>query len=93
MVSLLDPRHDDFHVTKFLQTLAKTVYNITASEELTRFTTHSIRVGACALLHETSQTPDFIKACLRWRSDAYLMYLRNTPKLAILHTQAVNNSL
>ena len=58
----------------------KQVYNIKASDELARYTTHSIRVGACVLLHETSQTPDFIKAHLRWRSDAYLMYLRNPPK-------------
>ena len=69
------------------------MYNITASDELIRLTTHSIRVSACVLLHETNQTPDFIKARLRWRSDAYLMYLRNTPKLALLHTQAVSNSL
>ena len=68
------------------------VYNITATDELTRFTTHSLRVGACVLLHETNYTPDFIKARLRLRSDAYLMYLHNTPKLALLHTHAVNNS-
>ena len=83
---------DDFHVTFKLQQLAKAVYNITKSEDLARFSTHSIRVGACVLLHETSQTPDFIKARLRWRSDAYLMYLRNTPKLAMLHNEATNNS-
>lgn len=35
----------------------------------------------------------FSQACLCWCSDAYLMYLRNTPKLASLHTQAVNNSV
>ena len=84
---------DDFHVTYHFQSLAKEVYIIRASDELARFSTHSIRVGACVLLHETSQTPDFIKARLRWRSDAYLMNLRNTPKLASLHTQAVNNSI
>ena len=83
---------DDFHVTHKLQSLARSVYNITTSSDLARFTTHSLRVGACVLLHETSQTPDFIKARLRWRSDAYLMYLRNTPKLANLHNIAINES-
>ena len=83
---------DDFHVTHKLQSLARSVYNITTSSDLARFTTHSLRVGACVLLHETSQTPDFIKARLRWRSDAYLMYLRNTPKLANLHNIAINKS-
>ena len=83
---------DDFHVTKHLQYLAKQVYNVTNPNDLARFSTHSIRVGACVLLHETSQTPDFIKARLRWRSDTYLMYLRNTPKLAQLHNDAANQS-
>ena len=68
------------------------VYNINKQNELVRFTTHSLRVGACVLLHEACQTPDFIKARLRWRSDAYLMYLHNTPKLANLHNAAINNS-
>ena len=83
---------DDFHVIQIMQFLAKTVYNITDPDDLARFTCHSIRVGACVLLHETGQTPDFIKARLRWCSDAYQMYLRNTPKLAMLHNQAVNES-
>ena len=83
---------DDFHVTQILQFLARKIFNISQTNDLARFTCHSIRVGACVLLHETGQTPDFIKARLRWCSDAYQMYLRNTPKLASLHTQAVNAS-
>ncbi len=83
---------DDFHVIQIMQFLAKTVYNITDPDDLARFTCDSIKVGACVLLHETGKTPDFIKARLRWYSDAYQMYLRNTPKLAMLHHQAVNES-
>ena len=83
---------DDFHVTQMLQSLATQVYNIKNRNDLVRFTTHSLRVGACVLLHETSQTPDFIKARLRWRSDAYLMYLRNTPKLANMYNAEISNS-
>ena len=82
---------DDFHVTHMLQSLATQVYNIKSSNDLAKFTTHSLRMGACVLLHETNQTPDFIRARLRWRSDTYLMYLRNTPKLAKLHNMAINN--
>ena len=55
---------DDFHVTHMLQSLAKTIYNITNSNDLARFTTHSLRVSAYVLLHETGQTPNFIKAWL-----------------------------
>ena len=83
---------DDFHVTQMLQFLAKTIFNISQTNDLARFTCHSIRVGACILLQETGQSPDFIKSKLRWCSDAYQMYLRNTTKLALLHTQAVNAS-
>ena len=75
-----------------LHYLAQTIYNISKSDDLTRFICHSIRVGACVVLHEASQSPDVIKVRLRWCSDAYQMYLRITPKLALLHTQAVNTS-
>ena len=50
---------DDFHVIQIVQFLAKTVYNITDPDDLAQFTCHSIRVGACVLLHETGQTPVF----------------------------------
>ena len=83
---------DDFHVTQMLELLAKTFFYISQTSDLARFTCHSIRVGACILLHETGQSPDFIKSRLKWCSDAYQMYLRNTPKLALLHTQAINAS-
>ena len=56
---------DDFHVTHMLQFLARTIYNISQIDDLSRFTCHSIRVGACVLLHETGHSLDFIKARLR----------------------------
>ena len=42
---------DDFHVTHMLQSLVRTIYNISKTDDLSRFTCHSIRVGACVLLH------------------------------------------
>ena len=45
---------DDFNVTYMLQSLVKQVYNIKNPTDLVRFSTHSIRVGACVLLHETN---------------------------------------
>ena len=80
------------HVEVFLQDLAKKVYNIVDKQELSRFTCHSIRVGACVVLHENNCSGEFIKVRLRWRSDAFLLYLRNTIKLAELHNTAVNNA-
>ena len=75
-----------------LQFLARTIYNISKTTDLARFKCHSIHVGACVLLHEIGQSPDFIEARLWWWSDANQMYLRNTPKLAPLYTQAVTAS-
>ena len=83
---------DDKYVETLLRQLATQVYNITDTQELSRFTCHSIRVGACVLLHEANAKSDFIKFRLRWNSDSYLMYLRNTPKLAHQHNMATNFS-
>ena len=84
---------DDAHVCSELRLLASQVYNITDKDELKRFTCHSFRVGACVLLHEANKAPDFIKFRIRWKSDSYLMYLRNTPKLAHQHNSAIDMAL
>ena len=83
---------DNTHVEHFLQSLATVVYNISDKNELKKFTSHSIRVGACVVLHENNCSGAFIKLRLRWRSDAFLVYLRNTTKLAQLHNDATNNA-
>ena len=80
------------HVEIFLQKKARSVYNITKKEQLWRFTSHSIRLGACMLLHKNNCTSEFIKVRLQWRSDAFLTYLRKIIKFASLHNMASNNS-
>ena len=52
------------------------------AKELQRWSTHSFRVGACILLHGMDFTPTQIKFLLRWKSDAFMVYLRNTAVLA-----------
>ena len=73
-----------------LQSTAHAVYNITKKEDLGRFTSHSIRVGACVLLHTQNISAEDIKFRLRWRSDAFRMYLRNVTQLAERHKNAIN---
>ena len=80
---------DDTHVNKILQEAASTVHHITKKEELQRFTTHSIRVGACVLLHSQNVSKEDIQFRLRWRSDSFKMYLRNIIPLAEMHKNAV----
>ena len=68
------------------------MYDITKKEELTKFTSHSVRVGACVLLHSQDISIEDIKFRLRWRSDAFRMYLRNIIQLAERHRDAVRNA-
>lgn len=68
-----------------LRAAASKAHGITDTDALARFSPHSIRVGACVLLHESGAAPLFIQKRLRWRSLAFQMYLRNTASLASSH--------
>ena len=73
------------HISTCLQASAKRVYRMSSKEELNKFISHSIRVGACVLLSEEGHHHDFIKLRLIWISEAFLDYLRNTQRLEDLH--------
>lgn len=77
-------------VEKSLQSIASQTYDVHDIATLKQYTCHSIRVGACVLLHSSGADSTTIKFRLRWRSDSFIEYLRNTPRLAALHTQIVN---
>jgi hypothetical protein len=51
---------------------------------------HSLRVGACVILHTMGFSDSQIKWILRWRSSAFLMYLRNTAVLARQHVDVMD---
>jgi hypothetical protein len=56
------------------------VYNLDPvrhKTELPRWSSHSLRVGACTILHSMGFNNTQIKWLLRWRSDAFMTYLRN----------------
>ena len=80
---------DDIHIKSILKEAAQKVYDITNKEDLSKFTAHSIRVGACVLLHAQNISSEDIKFRLRWRSDSFRMYLRNIIQLAERHRDAV----
>ena len=52
---------DDNHILSLLQEAAKNVYNITKHGDIKRFTSHSIRVGACVFLHSQNISTKDIK--------------------------------
>jgi hypothetical protein len=71
-----------------MRRVAATVYNldpIKNRKELQRWSAHSLRVGACVILHAMGFTGTQIKWILRWKSDAFMVYLRNLAILADQH--------
>lgn len=80
-----------FDIDHILQKTAKAVYSLTDPNDIKKFTTHSIRVGAAVSLHSAGKSGSYIKIRLRWRSDTFLLYLRNTTTLALQHVAAINS--
>ena len=81
-------------VATFLRHVARKVFNITARhKDLVAWSCHSICVTAANLLHRACFSDSFIKIRLRWRSDTFLMYLRNTFYTADQHTTAITLGL
>ena len=75
----------------FLRQVAATVFNLRATDkELQKWSSHSIRVTAACLLHRQQMSDTYIQTRLRWRSSAFLDYLRNTLYTARTHTKALH---
>ncbi|KAL3779516.1 hypothetical protein HJC23_011152 [Cyclotella cryptica] len=78
-------------VTSFLRSVAQQVYKLpSTSPQLKLWSPHSIRVTAANLLHRARFSDSFIKNRLRWKSDSFLMYLRNTFYTADQHSKALS---
>jgi len=77
-------------VTIYLWDVARRVYKHPSdSPQLKLWSPHSIRVTAANLLHRARYSDSFIKNRLRWKSDTFLMYLRNTFYMADQHSKAL----
>ena len=77
--------------TALLREAAHHVLGLSKTDpEIKLWSTHSIRVTAANLLHRMRLTDSFIMKRLRWNSDRFLMYLRNTIHAANTHTSAIN---
>ena len=82
---------DDSHVIELLREVAKKTYSLKYSKVLSKFTSHSIRVGAYVKNYERGCDSTFIQTRLRWRSLAFTYYLRNTEKLATIQSKIIDN--
>ena len=76
-----------------LKACARIVYPDITKTELSQFSAHMFRVTACVLLQHAGKDADYIKTRLRWESEAYRTYLRNTDILANQHITAVVNGV
>lgn len=83
------------NIEQFMRNLASAVYHLDPvrdAQDLRRWSSHSLRVGACVALHAMGFSPLDIQWILRWRSQAFMVYLRNVAILAIRQYQALDRA-
>jgi len=82
----------DIDVT--IRQAAAKVFNldpVTHRTTLTLWSSHSLRVGACTLLYAKGFSEMEIKYLLRWKSNAFMTYLRNLAVTSRRQNEAVND--
>ena len=78
-------------VSTHLRKIARVVFNLKRDDPaLQAWSSHSLRVTACNLLHRAKFSDSYIKNRLRWKSDSFMMYLRNTFYTADEHAKALD---
>jgi hypothetical protein len=74
-------------LTKMIHDATKKSHLHMKKELLDKHSCHSLRVWV--LLHEAGKDGDYIRVRLRWLSEAYRVYLRDTALMAQFHTKAL----
>ena len=77
-------------LTEWFRSVAKVCMPRISAEDLRRYSAHSLRVSACVLLHEAGKDGTYIKLRLRWKSDCFEVYLRNTQVISSQHIDALS---
>jgi integrase len=78
-------------IKTLLRNMAKRTYHsVDLGADNLLFTGHSFRVGAAVLLHAGGADGKDIQTRLRWKSDTFLMYLRDVPQIALNHIRMLN---
>ncbi|CAB9531804.1 unknown protein [Seminavis robusta] len=76
---------DGSAIEKFMRRLAAAVYNLHPlhdKADLSKWSSHSLRVGACVILHIMGFSDRDIQWILRWKSMSFVMYFRNVAILS-----------
>jgi hypothetical protein len=79
----------DAEITRVMRHVACSLYNLDPKQDKIQYSSHSTRVGACVLPHTSGATNDQIKFLLRWKSDAFMAYLRNVAHLCMQQNDAI----
>ena len=77
-------------MTDYFRLILRLVMPNISNEELKLILVHSIRVFAYVLLHEAGKDGPFIKLRLRWLSNCFEVYLKNTETINIQHAFTLN---
>ena len=82
-------------IEEFMRKLATQVYHlhpVRDADDIRKWSSHSLRVGACVVLHAMGFSTLDIQWILRWRSMAFVAYLRNVAMLATRHHRALDKA-
>ena len=82
-------------VEKVISHAAATLYNLDPvrnKDQLALWSSHSLRVGACTTLYSQGFSEMEIKYLLRWKSTAFMTYLRNLAVTSRRHNVAMNDT-
>lgn len=78
-------------ITAYFRFIAKLVNPNISDAELKLIASHSLRVFAAVLLSEAGKDGPYIKLRLRWLSDCFEVYLRNTNRITEQHADALES--
>ena len=79
-------------VTQYFRSVVTSTTPNISHDELKLISCHSIRVKACVLLAEAGMKGWYIKLRLRWLSDCFEVYIRNTKIIVSQHIDALSIS-
>ena len=78
-------------VTKYFRFVTQLVFPAISATDLKLISCHSIRVKAAVILHEAGKDGSYIKLRIRWLSDCFQVYLRNTHTICEQHNTAMRS--
>jgi hypothetical protein len=82
-------------IEQVIRRAAATLYNLDPVKhraQLALWSSHSLRVGACTTLYSQGFSEMEIKYLLRWKSNAFMTYLRNLAVTSRRHNAALNDA-